>query len=145
MKKEYSAFFGNFFGGKIQPTEPERSTTVITTSYSQPHVLQQKMQEERLSHGETVTVNISPVRLERDYGKMVMYFCPMKSIEVIEKINLGDGGSIPSQVKVEGLTIPDHFKPGFYKLKNVMLTSNGSMQVIATEKTIWETAQLEHS
>jgi hypothetical protein len=145
MKKETASLFGNLFGTKNEPTDSEKSKPVVITSYSQPNVLQQKMKEERLTHGETVTANLSPVRVESAYGKMVMYFCPMKAIEVLETVTAGDGETIPDEAKVEGLTIPDNLKAGFYNLKNITLTSNGTMQVKATNKTFWEKAELEHS
>jgi len=140
MKNEHTPFFGSLFGTKAQPTETDQPKQVVVTSYSQPHVLQQRMREERLTHGETVTANISPVRLETERGKMVMYFCPMKSIEVLNTVSAGDGGSLPAQVIVEGLTVPENLKPGMYKLRNVTLSSNGTMQVKATSDTIWEMA-----
>jgi hypothetical protein len=142
MKKETTSLFSNLFGtkkAKAPAADPSRE--IIITSYSQPHVLQQRMQEEKLTHGETVTANLSPVRLEKHMGKMVMYFCPMKSIEVLQTITDGDGGSLPHQALVEDLTIPSDYKPGFYNLKNVILTSNGTMQVKATGKTVWEDAK----
>ena len=144
MKREFNPMFGGLFGAKRDP-QPEagKSTQVSISSFSQPNVLQRRMKEEKMTHGETVTANISPVRLESYPGKMVMYFCPMKSIEVLETVCKGDGGDIPAQAKVEGLVIPDTFKPGFYKLKNVTLTSNGTMQVTATSETTWEKAELE--
>src|SRR3954464_10130325 len=122
MKKETTSLFGNLFGAKNPPVEAPKSKQVVITSYSQANVLQQKMKEERLTHGETVTANLSPVRLEGSYGKMVLYFCPMKAIEVLETVVDGDGESIPAEAKIEGLTIPENFKPGFYSLKNVTLT-----------------------
>ncbi len=143
MKKETTSLFGNFFGAKKDPLKSEKSKQVVITAYSQPNVLQQKMKEERLTHGETVTANLSPVRLENDFGKMVMYFCPMKNIEILETITTGDGATLPVEAKVEGLTIPDNLRAGFYNLKNVTLTSNGTMQVKATNKTVWEKAEAE--
>lgn len=143
MKKENAFLFGNLFGAKNESSPAEKSTPVVITSYSQPNVLQQRMKEEKLTHGETVTANLSPVRLESAYGKMVMYFCPMKSIDIVQTVTNGDGGSLPAEAKVEGLTIPDNFKPGFYNLKNVTLTSNGTMQVKATNETAWEKAELK--
>jgi hypothetical protein len=98
------------------------------------------MREQKMSHGETVMANISPVRLATDYGKMVMYFCPVKTIEVLKKVAAGDGGEIPTQAIVEGLTIPADYKPGLYTLKNVKISSNGTMQVMATSATEWEVA-----
>ena len=74
---------------------------------------------------------------------MVMYFCPMKTIDVIEKLAAGDGGSLPSDVTVEGLEIPGKYEPGMYTLKNVILTSNGTMQVIATVETVFEKYRVE--
>jgi hypothetical protein len=139
----YTSFFRSLFGIKDQASGAREPKQVIITSSSQPEVLQKRMREEKLSHGETVTANLSPVRLEKSRNKMVLYFCPMKSIEVLETVSDGDGGTIPGEVKVEGLTIPQNLKSGFYNLKNVTLTSNGTMQVKATEKTTWETAPSE--
>lgn len=139
----YTSFFRNLFGAKDQTSGAREPRQVMITSSSQPEVLQKRMREEKLSHGETVTANLSPVRLEKSRGNMVLYFCPMKSIEVLETVSAGDGGSIPEQAKVEGLTIPKNLREGFYTLKNVTLTSNGTMQVKATDKTEWESAGCE--
>jgi hypothetical protein len=142
MKKESTSLFGRFFSpsSNTQTNTPQTHQTrnVFTNSYSQPHVLQQRMKEEQLTHGETVMADISPVRLEMLDDKVLLYFCPVKSIEVTQSITCGDGGDIPGQVVIEGLAITDNYKPGHYSLKNVMITSNGSIQVKATEKTVWE-------
>lgn len=138
MKKESNSLFGKLFHSNSNPPESQQARNVFTNSYSQPHVLQQRMKEEELTHGETVMANISPVRLEIIEDRMLLYFCPLKSIDVLQSITCGDGGSIPSQVMLEGLTIADNYQPGHYSLKNVVLTSNGSIQVKATEKTVWE-------
>lgn len=139
-----NTFFGKLFGGKEQPTQQAKQPTqVVITAHSQPHVLHQRMKEEKLTHGETVTANLSPVRLENAYGKMVMYFCPMRTIEVLQTVNAGDGGSLPAEAKIEGLTVPTHLEPGYYALKNITLTSNGTMQVKATAETAWELVRPE--
>jgi len=132
--------FESLFGGKRSADTPMRtkSTPVGITAYSQPHVLHQRMKEEKMTHGQTVTANLSPIRLEMSYGQVTMYFCPMKSIEVLETVNIGDGGSLPVEAKVDELTIPQGLQPGLYTLKNITLSSNGKMQVKATEKTSWE-------
>jgi hypothetical protein len=97
------------------------------------------MQEENLTHGETVTATISPVRLDRSYRKeAVLYFCPMKKIEVLSTITAGDGGHLPSEATLQGLDVPQDLTSGFYRLRNVQLTSNGTMQVKATSETTWE-------
>lgn len=141
MKAANTSLFSNLFGARSKPAEIlQPSQNVVTTVYSQPHVLQQKMAAEKLSHGETVVASLSPVRLDRDVEGMVLYFCPMRTIDVATTITCGDGGSIPGQVKVEGLQVPADCRSGYYTLKNVVLTSNGSIQVKATESTVWEKA-----
>lgn len=139
MKKLYTAFEGLFGGGKIyDPSTQPQSSPVTITSFSQPNVLHTRMKEEKLSHGGTVMANLSPVRLDMDHGDVVMYFCPMKTLEVLKVIAEGDGNNIPLQAKIEGLSVPSIYKSGLYDLKNVELTSNGTIQVKATEKTTWE-------
>jgi len=138
MNREGGNLFANLFGSKGNVEKPETSTEVYTTSMAQPHVLREKMKEKELSHGETVKANLSPVRLESAYGKMQMYFCPMKGVEILEKISPGDGGEIPESVVVAGLMVPPGLKDGLYTLKNVNLSSNGSIQVMANAETTWE-------
>jgi len=141
--KMFNSFFGTFFGGgKIdKPMGHVKSTPVTISYYSQQDVLQQRMREEKLTHGQTVTANLSPVRLEFSFGKVTMYFCPMRTIQVLENINDGDGGRIPPDAIVEELNIPKNYKSGLYNLENVILTSNGTMQIKATDKTTWERAK----
>ena len=139
MKREDGSFFANLFGGRsVEKEGTSTASEVLTTASAQPHVLRERMKEKQLSHGETVTVNMSPVRPEAALDKMYLYFCPMQTLDILETIAPGDGGDIPSKVVVEGLTVPPGLKPGLYTLKNVKLTSNGAMQVIADAKTIWE-------
>lgn len=136
-----NSFFGKIFGSHStvqHHPEPVPMRSVSINSYSQPHVLQQRMREEELTHGETVIANISPVRLERMDDTMILYFCPLKSIDVVHFITCGDGGTIPGQVQVQGLAVNDDLHSGHYTLRNVLLTSNGTIQVKATEKTVWE-------
>ena len=138
MKKENSSYFGNLFGAKGKAPAPE-DTPVILISSSQPHVLKQRMHEEQMTHGETVAAHISPVRLERTlYNEAILYFCPLKKIEVLNTVAAGDGGSLPSDATLEGISIPGDLKSGLYKICNVELTSNGTMQVKATGSTTWE-------
>ena len=138
MKREDGSFFANLFAGRGSSEKGGAAARVLTTASAQPHVLREKMKEKELTHGETVTASISPVRLESALGKVYMYFCPLQTIEITEKIKSGDGGDIPFEVVVEGLTVPAGQQPGLYTLKNVKLSSNGAMQVIADEKTTWE-------
>lgn len=128
---------GTFFDTAFNGTKQQQRTQVVVTSYSQPHVLQQRMKEESLTHGDRVTANISPVRLESNFGKMVMYFCPMQGVEITNRLERGDGGAIPDQAIIEGFSVPGNMPPGLYELKNVELFSNGTIQVIANADTAY--------
>ena len=140
MNREGVSLFSSLFGlkGSAEGPGTSGSSDVTTTSFAQPHVLREKMKEKQLSHGETVTVNMSPVRLEGGFGRMHLYFCPLETLEILQKVSPGDGGDLPETVVVEGLNAPAGRKAGLYTLKNVRLSSNGAMQVIADEKTTWE-------
>lgn len=138
MKKEHISLFANLWAKK-EPESP-RSTPVVITSYSQPHVLQQRMKEEKLSHGDRVKADLNLVRFEANFGKFVMYFCPMQNIEIREEIEIGDGGSLPEEATLHNVNVPVGFKSGLYNIKNVELFSNGTLQVIAGEDTIYEPA-----
>lgn len=119
--------------------EQEKRVDVVVTSYSQGHVLQQRMKEQNLKHGDRVTATLGPVRLESNFGKMVLYFCPMHSINVHKTIETGDFCPLPNELhQLEGFSVPTNMRPGLYELKNVELFSNGSLQVIATADTKFE-------
>lgn len=119
--------------------EEQKRVDVVATSYSQPHVLQHRMKEANLKHGDRVTANVGPVRLESNFGKMVMYFCPTQSVKVHKQLEAGDGGKLPQEdVVIEGVSVPANIKPGLYELKDVELCSNGRLQVIATADTKFE-------
>ena len=140
MKKQHS-IFASLFGGRKseEPQQQKKPRPVTISAYSQSDVLQARMKEQKMTHGETVTANLSPVRLELNYGYMTMYFCPMKNIDIIETIGEGDGGRIPPEAKVEGLNAPAQSQTRILDtLKNITLTSNGTMQVKATSDTVWE-------
>lgn len=116
---------------------------INVNSYSQPHVLKLRMKQVKLTHGETIKGDIGPVRIEpifKESPDMTMFFCPLQDIVIKEQITAGDGGIIPEEVIISGFKnlIPKSTKPGLYNLKNVTLYSNGTMQVIAGEDTIFE-------
>jgi hypothetical protein len=142
MKKMYVAFENLFGGGRFFAPTSQTSSPVTITSFSQPEVLRRRMEEEKMSHGGRVTANLSPVRLDMDHGGVVMYFCPMRTIEVLNIKTEGDGGGIPQEARVEGLRVPGGLRSGYYDLQNVELTSNGTMLVKATEATCWEMVEM---
>jgi len=134
MKKEHTSLFANLFG-RQKKAEAPKTTPVVITSYSQPHVLQQRMHENKLKHGDRVTATLSPIRLESNFGKMVMYFCPMVDMDITNKLEAGDGAPLPAEATIYDFNVPADFKPGLYTLKNAQLFSNGTLQIIAKEDT----------
>jgi hypothetical protein len=140
MKSGGVNFFSSLFGGgKERKAEADASEQeIFVNSYSQPHVLREKMKQQKMTHGEVVLANLSPVRLEGISQRMALYFCPVENLDVVKTLEAGDGKDIPMEATVEGLSVPLDFKSGLYALKNVKLTSNGKMQVVATPDTVWE-------
>jgi hypothetical protein len=136
MKKTTTSLFSNLFGFKKEPT----TIPIVLNQYSQPHVLQQRMKEAKLTHGETVKGDIGPVRLESHFSKMNLYFCAAQEVTINERITPGDGGAIPSDAILKGFDelVPKTKKPGLYMLKNATFFSNGTMQVIADKDTVFE-------
>lgn len=136
MKKSNKSRFSNLFGFKKEP----ETIPVVLTQYSQPHVLQQRMKDAKLTHGETVKGDIGPVRLEGYAERMILYFCAAQEVTISERITPGDGGSIPPEAILKGFDelVPKTKKPGLYMLKNATFFSNGKMQVIAGEDTVFE-------
>lgn len=133
MKKLISFIFKH-----LKLRKMEKQIPVKLTYYSQPHVLQQRMFEKNLSHGDRVVADINPVRIENHTFGPCMYFCPTQELRVSKIISHGDGLRLPEEAIVHSLTVPVNFKPGLYNLKNVTLFSNGTIQVIANEATVFE-------
>jgi len=103
------------------------------------------MEEAKVTDGQTVRGDISPGRLESNFGKMVLYFCPAQDITVNEQITPGDGGSIPAEALLDGFEriLPGNTRPGLYHLKNATFFSNGTMQLIADENTVFEALEYQ--
>jgi len=134
---------GNVLGFRKTKQPTPDTVPVVVTAYSQPHVLTMRMAEENMTHGETVLGNISPVRIEsfidaKGEKRVIMYFCPMQELEILKRVEKGDGGCLPGIATVKDLTFPKDSVQGLYNLKNVKVTSNGTLQVHATAETQWE-------
>lgn len=142
MKKGIISLYKRLFNKK---PEPQPTMPLVITGYSQPHVLQTRMRQEKLAHGDRVIANLSPVRIENAFGKTVLYFCPLQNIEVRNRIETGDGGAIPEEAIIKGFVVPKDIKPGLYTLNNVELFSNGKMQVIAGKNTVFEPIENPHA
>jgi hypothetical protein len=138
-----------FKGEKSKPA----TLPLVVTSYSQPHVLEQRMRERGMTHGTKTLVDINEIRVEKRQipnmqGKKetqnVIFFCPLMlhGIKIHEKLAEGDGNPIPHDVVFNGITgpIPESEQRNSFivSLKNVILDSNGSISITATPETKWE-------
>lgn len=105
------------------------------TSSSQPERLKDAMRTAGMQHGDTVRANIRRVVADQPlrFGRVEMRFCPMEpQLEILEVVSIGDSLPLPNRVKVKGVELP---KFGYYDLENVIVTSNGRMQVIADDRS----------
>jgi hypothetical protein len=114
------------------------------TASSQPEVLRYRLQEDNITHGQTVRGDITNVRVgesgtSSDVGagkvnarQAPVFFCNIGDVKVRKEINAGDGGELPERVLVKDLVVE---APGFYDIENAVITSNGAITVTADEET----------
>ncbi len=119
---------------------------LLVRAQSQPHVLQYKMMQEKINHGQTIEANLRFVRIVKtntngypDFeGQLTAFFCPLERIEVISRLTPGDNQPIPEAVEIHNLKLPSNMKTGIYNINNVLLHANGSINVMATQHTTLE-------
>jgi len=111
------------------------------TAHSQTFRLRERMSEVNIRHGQEVRADLTGVRVgatteswlttpEPNGG--VIFFCTMGSIRIREVLQAGDGAALPHDVVLEGLRVPE---PGTYDILNAIVHSNGSLRLVADEKT----------
>ena len=111
----------------------------VVNASSQSEVLKNRMSKENITHGQSVRADISNVRVgepvakERWFAakKGPVFFCNIGSLKIREEMKSGDGGQLPDQVVVKGLTVRT---PGFFNIENAFITSNGAITVILDEE-----------
>lgn len=105
------------------------------TAYSQTYRLRERMGEASIEHGQEVRADLPGIRVtaaaadrygEPAAGAGTIFFCTMGTIHVHEVLAPGDGGSLPSEVVLEGLAVPE---PGTYDILNALVHSNGALRV----------------
>ena len=105
------------------------------TAYSQTYRLRERMGEASIEHGQEVRADLPGIRVtaaaadrygEPAAGAGTIFFCTMGTIQVREVLLPGDGGSLPSEVILEGLAVPE---PGTYDILNALVHSNGALRV----------------
>lgn len=103
--------------------------------HSQTYRLRERMVEAAIGHGQEVRADLPGIRVTAripdwlgapDPNAGVIFFCTMGSIHVREVVDPGDGRELPSEVILEGLSVPE---PGVYDLVNALVHSNGALRV----------------
>ncbi len=104
-------------------------------AHSQTFRLRERMAEAAIGHGQEVRADLPGIRVSAQVADWrsapdpkvgVIFFCTMGSIRVREVLALGDGRSLPSEVILEGLVVPE---PGTYDIVNAVVHSNGALRV----------------
>lgn len=62
----------------------------------------------------------------------------VESIKIKQNLQHGDGKPLPEEAKVINVHTSDGEYSGYYMLRNVILYSNGTLQVIGNEQTVIE-------
>lgn len=122
------------------------------TSQSQSFRLRQRAEEAHIRHGQEVRADVPNVRVTasattpfgwRRRGAATasrhgeVFFCNVGQIRIREVLASGDDQPLPTDVIVEGLEIAE---PGSYDLLNVLVRSNGDIQLVLDEQTRIEPA-----
>ena len=111
------------------------------TSYSQGYRLRERMEEAQVRHGQEIRADLPGVRVtaidrnwftRRARNQGEIFFCTMGPIRIRETSAPGDGGTLPRNVVLQGLSVPAE---GTYDLLDVLVQSNGDLRVIIDEKS----------
>jgi hypothetical protein len=104
-------------------------------AHSQTYRLRERMAEAAIGHGQEVRADLPGIRVSAQIANWrsapdpnvgVIFFCTMGSIRVREVLAQGDGRTLPSEVVLEGLVVPE---PGTYDIVNAVVHSNGALRV----------------
>ena len=109
-------------------------------AHSQTHRLRERMAEAAVGHGQEVRADLPGIRVTAESNWRgaaapnagVVFFCNMGSIRVREVLDPGDGGALPSEVILEGISVPE---PGTYDILNALVLSNGALRLRADAGT----------
>jgi hypothetical protein len=102
---------------------------------SQTYRLRERMTEAEIGHGQEVRADLPGIRVTAafegwrtvaDPNRGAIFFCTMGPIRIREVLQQGDGNPLPTEVILEGLTVPE---PGTYDLINALVHSNGALRV----------------
>jgi hypothetical protein len=104
-------------------------------AHSQTYRLRERMREAEIRHGQEVRADLPGIRVTAalegwrtasDPNTGAIFFCTMGPIRIREVLDKGDGNPLPTEVILEGLSVPG---PGTYDLVNAVVHSNGALRV----------------
>lgn len=98
------------------------------TEFSQPHVLQSRLAEAGIGHGQSAVADIMfrvGDQYQHDPSRATVYFCDTPKIHPTVITGQPDGQPLPEHVTVEGLTVP---KPGYWR-GSFRINLNGSIHL----------------
>jgi hypothetical protein len=104
-------------------------------AHSQTYRLRERMREAEIRHGQEVRADLPGIRVTAafegwrtvaDLNTGAIFFCTMGPIRIREVLQQGDGNPLPTEVILEGLSVPE---PGTYDLVNALVHSNGALRV----------------
>jgi hypothetical protein len=104
-------------------------------AHSQTYRLRERMNEAEIRHGQEVRADLTGIRVTAGTESLrtapnsdtgAIFFCTMGPIRIREVLAEGDGNPLPSEVVLDGLTVPG---PGTYDILNAIVHSNGSLLV----------------
>lgn len=98
------------------------------TAQSQSFRLRERLEEAKVSHGESVRVDLPNVRVAvlAATGEAQLMFCNMGPVRVRERMVPGDERPLATEVTLDGLRVP---QVGIYDVLNATVSVNGSIHV----------------
>lgn len=104
-------------------------------AHSQTYRLRERMKEAEIRHDQEIRADLPGIRVTAalegwrtasDSNTGAIFFCTMGQIRIREVLTQGDEEPLPSEVILEGLTVPG---PGTYDIINALVHSNGALRV----------------
>ena len=97
-------------------------------AHSQSYRLRERMNEAQIRHGQEIRADLTGIRVTA----AVEGWRTTGPIQIREVLSQGDGNPLPTEVVLDGLTVPE---PGTYDILDALVHSNGSLLVRVDART----------
>lgn len=108
----------------------------MRAAINQPFRFQEKLEAAGVRHGDTVRADVRGIRVTgaaATFGKPTVAFCFIGPVVVKEPIARGDGGRVPSMVKIRGRSpFPSD---GVYDVEDAIVATNGRIVLSVDNRT----------